>query len=93
MDDKQKKTIFAFPAVQEQDEFQTLIHSLSPLLRLYGAEERLQIDGIFQRINERLQHYGLVRHLTPMDFLLVSLVIELIMEISKLHPEKHPPFP
>jgi hypothetical protein len=93
MDDRRKNSMYAFPAVQEQEQLQLAIQSLAPLRRELKGRSRHKFENLLRRFLHHLPTYSSVNHLTPMEFILLGLIIELLEASSDNPHSKHPPFP
>ena len=85
--------MFAFPTVQEQEELQLLIQSLAPLRRELRGPARHKFENLIRGILHHLPAYKLVHHLSPMEFILLGFIIELLETHEDKPRSEHPPFP
>jgi hypothetical protein len=93
MDDHREKSMYAFSTVQEQEQVQLAIQSLAPLRRELKGRTRHKFENLVRRLSQHLPAYHLVNHLSPMEYILLGLIIELL-ETSDAKPRSdHPPFP
>jgi hypothetical protein len=95
MQDHPNRTVFAFPAVQEQEQLQVTLQSLAALRRHLRRDTRTQFETLVQQVLPLLPAYQYVDHLTPIEFILLAFVIELADVLGKetVNPLDHPPFP
>ena len=85
--------MFAFPAVQEQEQIQLAIQSLAPLRRHLTGSSRQGFEDLLRRILNHSPAYNVVNHLSPMEFILLGFIIELLDTFNDAHASEHPPFP
>jgi hypothetical protein len=95
MEDRPNRTLFAFPAVQEQEQLRAILQSLAPLRRFLHRDARTQFESLIQQVIPLLPAYQHVDHLSPTEFILLAFIIELAGDLGKVasDPMEHPPFP
>jgi hypothetical protein len=93
MDDQQNHTMYAFPAVQGQEQLQLAIQSLAPMRRHLRGSSRRRFEYLIRDLLHHLPAYNSVNHLTPMEFVLLGLIIELADTPDDKPATEHPPFP
>jgi hypothetical protein len=93
MDDLRQNNMFAFPVVQEQEQLQLAIQSLAPFRRQLKGHVRHRFENLVRRFLPHLPAYNLVNHLSPMEFVLLGLIVELLDTTDDMPPSDHPPFP
>jgi hypothetical protein len=95
MEDQPNRTVFAFPAVQEQEQVQATLQSLAPLRRHLRRDTRTHFENLIRQVLPLLPAYQHVDHLTPIEFILLAFIIELADDLDKaaVNPLNHPPFP
>lgn len=93
MEHNPEKPLFAFPSVQEQDQLVLVIQSLVPLHRNLTGSTRQAFEDAIQRLVHLLPAYKSMRHLTPMEFILLGFILGLIEKLAGDKDPDHPPFP
>ena len=93
MDDQRDPKVFAFPSVQEQEQVQATLQSLAALRRNLPVSSRHSFETLIRRVLPHLPAYNAVQHLTPMEFILLSFIIELADDLHNPRIRGHPPLP
>jgi len=93
MDDFRKNSMFAFPVVKEQEKLQLAIQSLAPFRRHLKGHLRHRFENLIKHFLHHLPVYNLVNHLSPMEFILLGFIVELLDITDDKPPPDHPPFP
>jgi hypothetical protein len=93
MDEPDNKRMFAFPAVQQQEQIQLILQSLAPLRRNLKPRVRQRFDGLVRRSRQHTPLYRDLNHLSPVEFMLLSFIIELLNDRGDEFTTDHPPFP
>ena len=88
-----KDRMYAFPAVQAREELDLAIRSLAPLLRHLRGSRRSKFERLLQQLQRRFHLHRFVRHLSPYEFILLGLIIEMLEASDEEVTEDHPPFP
>lgn len=85
--------IFAFPAAQEQDRLQFALQGLGPLRRHLRGHSRDRFESLIQHALKCLPAYSSLKHLSPIEFLLIGFILGLLEELEGDWGSDHPPFP
>ena len=93
MDDQRDPKVFAFSAVQEHEQVQATLQSLAALRRNLPLSSRYKFENLIRRVLPHLPAYNSVNHLTPIEFILLSFIIELTEELHEPRNRDHPPLP
>lgn len=93
MDENAGKDLFAFPAVQQQERLQFVIQSLAPLRRYLDPIPRRRFDDLLRHTLEMFPFYAHFKHLTPVEFILLAFIIDLLSDPPPGTSLDHPPYP
>ena len=93
MRDSEHKRMFAYPMVQQQERLQFVLESLAPLRRYLEGRSRQQFDRLVRRSHRFMPVYSSLRHFSPVEFILLSFIIELLNDQEDEILADHPPFP
>ena len=92
---------FIYPQVQKKDEIQAMIASMEAFRQSLGETDRDLVGILISYVEEHSSRSHLLPHLTPFEFVLLTMLIEQQRELTsqKNTPEEaaqelnHPPFP
>ncbi|MEA1977138.1 MAG: hypothetical protein U9N80_04500 [Chloroflexota bacterium] len=92
---------FIYPQVQKKDEIQTVIASMETFRQSLGETDRDLVGILISYVEAHSSRSHLLPHLTPFEFVLLTMLIEQQREIASQkntpdEPEQvlnHPPFP
>jgi len=92
---------FIYPQVQKKDEIQAMIASMETFRQSLGETDRDLVGTLISYVEEHSSRSHLLPHLTPFEFVLLTMLIEQQRELTsqKNTPEEaaqelnHPPFP
>jgi hypothetical protein len=93
MDERRKTTVYAFPAVQEQEQLQAALQSLAALRRALPEGTRRDFEILVRRMLPFLPAYHTATHLTPMEFILLGGILVLAGDSAETPELDHPPLP
>ena len=95
------KRFFIYPQVQKKDEIQAVIASMETFRQSLAETDRDHVDNLISYVEEHSSRSHLLPHLTPFEFVLLTMLIEQQRELTsqKNMPDEpaqdlsHPPFP
>ena len=95
------KRFFIYPQVQKKDEIQAVIASMETFRQSLGETDRDLVGNLISFVEEHSSRSHLLPHLTPFEFVLLTMLIEQQRELTsqKNMPNEpaqdlnHPPFP
>lgn len=93
MDEEITSRMYAFPQAQEYDNVHVILQSLAPFRRRLTGESRSRFEHLIRQALTHLPAYSQVPHLSPTEFLLLTLIIALSDSLEGLTANTHPPFP
>lgn len=93
MDDQSDPKVFAFLSVQELELVQATLQSLAPLRRNLPLRTRQNFEALIRNVLAHVPAYNTVKHLTPMEFILLCFIIELTEDHHESAFLGHPPLP
>ncbi|TFH34838.1 MAG: hypothetical protein E4G99_08660 [Anaerolineales bacterium] len=93
MHETRDPSMYAFPAVQEQEQLQETLQSLAAFRRALPESKRRNFEILVRRLLPLLPAYHTAKHLTPMEFILLGCMIELAEKFQEIQALDHPPFP
>ena len=85
--------MFAFPTVQQQERLQLVIQSLAPIRRHLQGRSRWQFDRLLRQSLQLMPVYSEFQHFSPVEFMLLSFIVELLDDQEQEILTDHPPFP
>jgi hypothetical protein len=88
-----RENLYAFPAVQEYESVEHALQSLAALRRHLSEPARASFERHIRRLQKHLPLYKRVNHLTPIEFVLLALMIEILEGKDNPRWPDHPPFP